>query len=230
MSEAGRHFPLLAAALRLWATVALSSLLAGCAGLSPRKLTLGPGYQPANVFTWSTTLPAGLKRVAILPVASMDANDLPAGREALEPILQAELFKLGTFEVVFPNPESLRAHTGRVSWNSEDELPPAFFSSLRESTGCDAVLFCRLTTFHAYAPLVVGWRMRLVEVNRQVTLWATDEVFDAGKSSVRNGARRYQLDEIACARTAPDDWSILNSPRQFGQYATASLLATLPHR
>jgi len=107
-------------------------------------------------------------------------------------------------------------------------LPGEFFESLQRTYGCDAVLFCQLTVFQAYAPLAVGWRFKMVDVRTRQILWVADEVFDAGQRSVLNGARRYDLSNFKSRES--DGWGIRNSPRQFGQYAAARLLATLPDR
>ena len=122
----------------------------------------------------------------------------------------------------------LRSRTGQSGWTGAEVLPADFFESLRRAYGCDAVLFCQLTVFRAYAPLAVGWRMKMVDTRTRQILWAADEVFDAGQPSVLNGARHYQLAEHRASE--PDDWGIRNSPRQFGQYAAAQLAARLPDR
>ncbi|HWI58353.1 MAG TPA: hypothetical protein VNZ22_14090 [Bacillota bacterium] len=210
--------------------LALTTLLAGCTGHIPRPVDFRSEYHPENVFLWSSALPSSLKRVALLPlVTDTGSVDLVEGRAALEPILRTELVKTKRFEIFPLSPECLRTRTGQVSWSGEEPLPPEFFAWLRETTGCDAVLFCRLTTFRAYAPLAVGWRLRLVDLHTRTTLWAADEVFDAGRPSVQAGARHYQQAEAHPSIACPDEWSINHSPRQFGQYTAAQLLATLPN-
>jgi len=149
-------------------------------------------------------------------------------RDALEPVMQVELAKLRRFELVSVSTEKLQARTGHPVWSCEDSLPQDLLSWLSQSCGCDAVLFCRLTVFRGYAPLAVGWRMRLVDTRTHSTLWAGDEVFDAGQAAVQAGARRYQLAARRAGCAHPDEWVVENSPRQFGQYAAAQLVATLP--
>jgi len=213
------------------AVLALAACLlaGGCALPQPRDLTLGPSYRPQNVFVPVPALPPSIKRVAVLPLlVSGDSSTLLEGRETLEPVLQAELAKTGKFEVFYAGPEFVRSRTGRSSWGGEDALPPEFFVRLHESSGCDAVLFCQLTAFRSYSPLAVGWRLRLVDARTRETLWAADEVFDAGQRQVQAGARRYQLAQLRTTTEDLDEWSVLTSPRQFGQYAAAQLVATLP--
>ena len=209
--------------------LAACALLAGCATPARNLAGLAPEYRPENVFSYPPNLPLHLQRVAILPLACEELHaNLPEGCEALNPVLLTELAKLKKFEVVAVNREHLRSRTGRSSWTGTEVLPAEFFDSLQRTYGCDAVLFCQLTVFHAYAPLAVGWRFKMVDTRTRQILWAADEVFDAGQQSVLRGAARYQA--AALRPSEADGWSIRNSPRQFGQYAAARLLATLPGR
>jgi hypothetical protein len=165
----------------------------------------------------------------MLPMACDPSSpEMVEGREALEPILRDELAKTHRFELTRIASEALRARTGKSEWSCEEALPQDLLSWLNETHGCDAVLFSRLTVFRGYAPLAVGWRIRLVDTRTRATVWAGDEIFDADLPAVRAGARHYQLTiRESCSRT-PDEWVIENSPRQFGQYAAARLVATLP--
>jgi hypothetical protein len=216
------------AIIRLVLIVA-TALLAGCATQARNLAALAPEYRPENIFAYPPNLPQSLQRVAVLPLACEEPRaNLPEGCETLNPVLLTELAKLKKFEVVSVNRENLRRRTGRSSWTGAEVLPTEFFDSLQRTYGCDAVLFCQLTVFHAYAPLSVGWRFKMVDVRTRQILWSADEVFDAGQKSVLNGAARYQASAQHLAE--PDGWSIRNSPRQFGQYAAARLLATLPGR
>ena len=211
------------------ALLAACALFAGCAAPAGNLGLLSPDYRPANTFAYPATLSLNLQRVAVLPLACEEPRaDLPDGCDALNPVLLSELAKLKTFEVVAVNRENLRSRTGRSSWTGAEVLPADFFDSLHRVYGCDAVLFCQLTVFQAYAPLAVGWRLKLVDVRTRQILWAADEVFDAGQQSVLNAAQRYQLAHFKNQES--DGWSVRNSPRQFGQYAAARLLATLPER
>ena len=216
---------------RLMALVAAGVLLTGCASVLRPVKVAGSDFQPDNVYIASTTLPQNLKRVAVLPLMTDERSSaLVDGREALDPILTSELLKTRKFELLRITPERSRTCTGRVGWTGEELLPENFFSSLQEASGCDAVLFCQLTAFRAYAPLAIGWRMKLVDARSGQILWAGDEMFDAGQSSVQNSARRYQLSQIRSSGSDASEWVMGNSPRTFGQYTVASLLRTLPAR
>jgi hypothetical protein len=211
------------------------------------------GMPSANVSVSSKVLPEGIKRVLVLPLAceKMDANygNLSEGCRTLEPVLQSELTKSGRFEVVVAAPETLRSCTGQLSWNGSEILPADFFNSLRNVYGCDAVLFCDLSTFRPNAPLAIGWRLKLADAGTGKILWAADEIFDANNLDVARDAEQFEKSRQPrhnfmynvysflawCVdtptRSALDDqWKILHSPQFFAEYSLENLLATLPPR
>jgi len=225
-------------------------VLSVCVAMTHGTIVFGQDLKSQNVFTSSPILPKDLKRVVILPLAFEQPRvALGSGCEMLDPVLQTELIKTKKFEVVAASPEILRSLTGRLSWTGAEILPADFFDSLQRVYGCDAVLFCQLTAFHAYAPLAVGWRMKLVDAHTQKIIWAADEVFDANEPAVAKGAEQFQKQQqnvhgetksflktlLRYADREPpsaldDQWDILNSPRYFGQFSAAKLLQTLPER
>jgi hypothetical protein len=206
--------------------------------------------KPLNVFVSSPTLPPDLKRVLVLPMeGGQSAGEVSGGCQTLDPVLRAALVKTGKFEVVAADPETLRSCTGQPGWTGEETLPVNFFANLRQVYGCDAVLFCELTTFRPNAPMAIGWRLKLAEAKAGKILWATDEIFDAGNKGVAKEAEEFERLQQPhhtflygaysflawCVdtptRSALDDqWNILHSPRYFGEYSAEKLVKTLPVR
>lgn len=230
---------------RLWTLLlALSGalvFLTGCKTPAFKAVDSRTAYKPDNIFPTSGILPAEIKRVAVLPLAcDTRQSELAAGRDALEPVLLAELIKTKQFEVVKVSSEELWRLTGRTGWSGGEILPANFLDGLKMEYGCDAVLFSELTEFRAYSPLAIGWRLKLVDAHSKKTIWAGDENFDAGKPEILAAARQYQqldqqqLDYPSSAAFRRVDktagWLAANSPRWFGQYSIASLFDTLPAR
>lgn len=210
----------------------LSALVvAGCVTTPLAGSMRAPGYLPTNFSKEAARLPLTLRRVAVLPLAVSGQDALrQAGREMLEPVLQAELGKAKVFELAVLSPAQLRHWTGRDTWTGMEELPADFFQRLQARTGCDAVLFAQLTHFQAYPPLAVGWNLRLVDCQQKTILWAVDEILDASQPAVANGARNYARTHSQGRPTIADSWSILHSPRRFGTYTASLVLETLPER
>lgn len=220
-----------------------------CAALFCGPSALAGDKPPDNVFTVSAILPASLKRVVILPLAHEESqNDLASGCEMLYPVLQSELIKTRKFEVVVASSKTVLGLTGRSSWTGGEVLPVDFLSSLQRVYGCDAVLFCELSAFHAYPPLTIGWRMKLVDVTTQKIIWAADVVYDASDPVVNKSAKDFEKQQEGTEkpvslfrrvvtwldrRSEPvtdQPWQILNSPRYFGQFTVSKILQTMPER
>lgn len=208
----------------LFSAVMAAGFLGGCE--SPRSHALVASYRANNIYRASDTLPASMKRVAVLPV-TVETGDwqADAGRESFEPMLRSELGRLKAFEAVFVTPEQMRDWTGATTLKAGDRLPPALFELLIEVTGCEGVLFSHVRPFHAYKPLVIGWQFKLIESRGPRILWAADEVFDASDPAVATAAERYWRGR---AERASDAGEILSSPRRFSQYTLGILFSTLP--
>ena len=139
------------------------------------------------------SLSLNLQRVAVLPLAAENAgSDLPEGCETLTPVLWEQLVKTKKFEVVAVDAAKLRSRTGQVNWTGAENLPPDFFAFLRREYGCDGVLFAELTAYRAYAPLAVGWRLKLVDARTGQIVWSADELFDAARPGVSRAAQQFE--------------------------------------
>jgi hypothetical protein len=217
--------------LQMGAWLAACLLLAGCATTKQQASQPEPAGSPENVFVSAPVLPRGLQRVAVLPLASEELGSaLSENCGTLQPIFLEELIRTKKFEVVSVSPEILRRHTGRADWTGAEALPEDFLGWLQRQYGCDAVLFCQLTTYRAYAPLTIGWRLKMVDVRTRQIIWAADEVFDAKQPTVGVGTWLVQQERQLVAPEFTDEWAVLNSPARFGHYSAAKLLATLPER
>ncbi len=212
--------------LLLLALTLAAGLVGGCA-----TRIGGTAVKASNVYTGGDTLPTELRRVAVLPLT---VTGSPAHRdqvrEGLEPILLTELAKTERFELVPVQPERLRQWFGRTDWHTTDTFPTNFFSTLRQETDCDAVLFSQLTQYRPYPPLAMGWRIQLLDVRTMRVSWAVDEVFDASDSAVARAAGHYHLEHSTQPRSMTDGREILNSPLRFARYTASVVAATCPQR
>jgi hypothetical protein len=210
---------------------AFCAAMAGCQSAPPHAGWLQRSYRPDNTFAYPPKLPLNLQRVAVLPVAAENANgELPEGCAALAPVLWEQLVKTKKFEVVAVDAAALRRRTGQAGWTGGENLPPEFLAFLRREYGCDGVLFAELTAYRGYAPLAVGWRLKLVDARSGQIVWAADEVFDAAHSKVAKGLQKFDEPPVIWPFLHEDNWVALNSPRQLGRYAAAALLETMPDR
>jgi hypothetical protein len=218
--------------------IALSILLFFLVGCSTTvahgEIVTGKDYEVSNYSRLAPKLPDRMRRVAMLPLTTEPADgDMMLGRESLEPILQSEFDRLNVFEVIRVTPEQMRHFTVKSDWAANEKLPPNFLSTIKQETGCDAVLFCRLTRYHAYPPMAVGWNLKLVDAVDGQVWWAVDEMFDLADPQVVTATRRYELHHQKYYQANPllaDSRTALISPRRFAAYSAAAMFSTLPER
>jgi len=214
-----------------FAVALLAMATGGCAKRSMFAQALTPSYEPLNVFREDAALPEQIRRVALLPVTvASDDGDMAFGRGTLEPIVFAEIARVRRFEVVSVTSEELRLLTGRTAWTPEEKLPIEFFEKIRDKFGVDAVLFTQLTQYRPYEPLLVGWRMKLIDADEPHILWAVDEVFDARVPTVAAAASRHLEGNPDTGTSLSDSRSVLQSPRRFGRYTAHAVVQTMPGR
>jgi hypothetical protein len=195
------------------------------------KLSKQAHYKPSNIYCMSPALDPEFRRVAILPMTTLQPTEaFQAGVDSLQPLLHAELEKAKRFEMIVVTPEQLQNWTGQRVWRADEQLPPDFFDRLREETGCQGVLFDQLTRYQPYQPVAVGWKLTLVSNKEHQIYWAADEVFDAGDDGVANAARSYESGHVITQSPIPDPNAILSSPSRFGQFTLHELLTTMPQR
>ncbi|MGC8886398.1 MAG: hypothetical protein ACP5MG_04480 [Verrucomicrobiia bacterium] len=204
-------------------------IISGCTTVNLSDTVIGPDYIPTNIYTNAAPPLKTVRRVAVLPITT-SGKDISSDYiyKNYQPILMGELFKVKKFEVFEINSELLRELTGRREWMAEEKLPIDFFNKLRDSTGCDAVLFAKVTLYKPYPPVAMGWNIKLVESDSARILWSCDEVFNGGTESVANSARRYYQRHLNLGAPGSDSRTILRTPRQFAQYVCYELLSRLP--
>jgi len=210
---------------------ALCGVMVSCQTTPIQTVVFRSDFKPDNIFVYPPRLALEFRRVAVLPIAAASGDgDLPAGCEALAPVLIEQLVKTKKFEAVPVDGDFLLPRTGRAAWTGRETLPPNFFDDLRREYDCDGVLFAELTVYRAYAPLAVGWRFKLVDARTRQIIWAADEVFDASQADVRHAAVKFDEKTPVLPFVVDKDWAMLNSPCRFGRYTAATLLETLPER
>jgi len=113
---------------------------------------------------------------------------------------------------------------------ADSRLPVEFISKIKEETGCQAVLFSELTTFRAYPPMAVGWKLYLFDLETEELVWAADEVFDAGQATVANALRRHIRERLSQNNVAATQLLVLDSPREMARFSLGELIGTFTQK
>ena len=185
-------------------------------------------FVPGN-YTADPALPAGLRRVVLLPVHGGEFAP-PEAVESLDPVMATELERQLRFEVVtFPREECLKLY-GVPDLSSAAALPPDFLATLERKYGAQGVMFVDITSYQPYRPLTLGLRAKLALIADHRLAWSVDEVFSTNDPAAVLALRRYyqhnELGNLPFDLT-PDD---LQSPTRFAAFAADMAFRTLPPR
>ena len=219
----------------------LLSILAGALTLGPIGCAqiakhwdptyTGPFHKVANVYTSPDGLPANLQRVAVMPLVPGRGNrSAERGVPLIQQLFTEELSRARIFDVVTLTPDRLDTLIGVQALYSDSRLPVEFISKIKEETGCQAVLFAELTTFRAYPPMAVGWKLHLFDLETEELVWAADEVFDAGQATVANALRRHIREKLSPNNASATQLLVLDSPREMARFSLGELIGTFSQK
>lgn len=209
----------------------LTLMISGCTSPRLERAILdrpkGSGYAPDNLYAVDR-LAGDIRTVMVLPFG-LETLDQPFMPE-VETALVQKLHATGRFHVVHISADDLLQETGYYRYPYDGPIASDMLQLLRKRYRADAVLLTEVTAFRPYKPLVLGMRARLIRLSNYQTLWAVDELFDAGDREVTNGARLYAERHLEQAYPLQSSFTPLHSPRRFAGYVGDILYETLPAR
>lgn len=206
------------------------ALLAGCATPEERALNRiqnTPAYRPTNVYA-VPSLPEEIRRVVILPVYAPNENQQVV-RMVQEQASRA-LTSTNRFETIAVSEDVMVALFGVETLNTVQQLPSNLFDELETRYGADAILFTALSQYDPYQPITLGLRMNLISAHTGTSLWAFDDVFNAGDARVTSGAMKHGDLQGTMPYPMKNPQIILASPSKFTNYAFSTAFTTLPTR
>jgi len=204
--------------------------LAGCGSMPSlnNPSAVGPFYTPKN-FSGEAVLPAGIRRVLLLPVCGGTVADQEAVA-ALDVTMRTALQRQSRFEVVTLSREDCRLGFGAPEFSSALALPHGFMEKIGRIYAVEAVLFVDVTVYQPYRPLTLGFRAKLATVQGVHLVWSFDESFSTADPAVANSVQRYYLDHGQSATPVELAPKVLQSPGRLATYAADAMFRTLPPR
>jgi hypothetical protein len=198
-------------------------------GFEVQRWRTPPAYRPENILA-AKAWPVGVKRVAVLPVATL-LTDLPADYfSAHDPIWLSALQQTHRAEFVAVTRAELLRWTGRMAFSTTYPLPPDLLARIVEHTGAEAVAFLEVTHFSPYGSQTIGLRGRIMELSPSRAIWAFEETINADEAGTsqlfREGLGRQ--DHLL---SAPSELAgIRISPIKIVSYVAQVIVKTLPPR
>jgi hypothetical protein len=197
---------------------AVMALLAtGCAS--------GPAYEPMRGATYLNPRkdPAHLGRVALVefdnrsgvPAVSKDVGD------ALYVALQKKQ-RFGLTTVPRDNPV----------WRSLQIEPEAAMSAeqcvkIRQALGCDAILTGVVTDYQPYPHLMIGLRLKLIDLTDGQLVWAVEQVWDSTDRATESRIKAYLNAEMRSTRNSMSDALMVVSSLHFLKFVAYEVASTL---
>jgi hypothetical protein len=184
-------------------------------------------FIPQNLYP-TERLPAYLSRVVVLPAYYPDPDSTLL--DFVDEVFQQELAQERIFETIILDPAYMKRTFGQSRFSSSGTLPESFLKTLETETAANAVLFTDFSSYNPYRPISLSVRSKLVDIKSGEFLWAIDETFDAGHSSIILGASIFQESSQVRALSSRTSGSVLQSPRAFSKYIASTIFSTMPLR
>jgi hypothetical protein len=207
--------------------LAAGAFFPGCAtqpGIRDAART-GPFFTPTNHIGDPSL--GGIRRVVVLPLW-VGPETPTESAEQLDPVFLTELQKQNRFEIVTLSRAECRVRFRTEALMSSSALPHDLLGIFQREFAADAVLFVDLTVFHAYKPLALGLRAKLVTTQQPKLIWSFDNVFSADDPAVANSARHHFIDRDRSVPGADLTSAVFVSPARFAEYAASAMFTTLP--
>ena len=161
-------------------------------------------------------------RVALLPTAHEVGDTF--GAEILYNALAGELDSTHVLKIVKLPPQwPISQPYGQLT----DQL--AFLAAMRDEHRVDAVMFSRLSDFHAYWPPRVGLGVEMVSTTDAKTLLSVNGRWDARKSFVAEQFDEYS-GTSSLANAYGSSYLAMQSPEHFCRFVAHQIAATVRHR
>jgi hypothetical protein len=99
--------------------------------------------------------------------------------------------------------------------------------SLRENLKCNALLVGTITEYEPYPRLVLGLRLKLVDLTDGQLLWGLEQVWDSADQSIQRRIKRYLRDQMRSEYVPLREEMVAVSALEFGKFAAYEVAETL---
>jgi hypothetical protein len=198
-------------------------------GFEVQRWRTPPAYQPENILA-AKAWPVGVKRVAVLPVATL-LSDVPADYfSAHDPVWLSALQASHRAEFVSVTRAELLRWTGRMSFSTTYPLPPDLLARIVQHTGAEAVALLEVTHFSPYGSQTIGLRGRIMELTPNRAIWAFEETIQADEAGTAQMFREGLGRQDHLLSSSSSLAGIRISPIKIVTYVARVLVKTLPPR
>lgn len=166
---------------------------------------------------------AGIGRVAVVELYN-DSSYPQMSSEVTESLFQAlQKKQVCGLTIVNQNDPSWRS----LQLDLDSAYTQQQLRSIRETLKCDGILIGTITKFRPYPHMVVGLRMRLLDLRDGQLVWAIEQVWDTADKRTEHRIRRYYSSEKNLNTVPLQEHLAAVSPLEFLKYVSYEVAGTL---
>lgn len=161
-------------------------------------------------------------RVALVEIAGM--TDDPQIAETMTDALFLEAQKKQIFGVVVvhrTNPEWQELQENLDSSQALRQLAAA-----REALNCNGLLVGTLTQYRPYPHMVIGMRLKLLDLTDGQLLWGMEEVWDSSDRSIQKRIKAYLKEDRKTGHSPLREELVIVSPLSFSKFVAYEVAGT----
>lgn len=99
--------------------------------------------------------------------------------------------------------------------------------AMRDTLKCNGLLVGTVTQYQPYPHMVVGLRLKLLDLTDGQLLWGLEQVWDASDANVRQRIHRDSRHGLLSGSGPLQDDMVVTSPLRFGKFIAQEVAATL---
>lgn len=210
----------------------LPALLRSCSLVLSAFLTLGPicGCESANdkgmagaYFLDPSKDLGALGRVALVELDNMSAYPQISGEITQALYLETQKQQLFGLTVVPQNDPAWRS----LQENLDTLQAMRQLVVLRETLRSNGLLLGTITQYQPYPHMVIGLRLKLLDLTDGQLIWATEQVWDSTDKNIRKRIKRYYNGQLRSSTAPMNEELVVVSSLNFCKFVAYEVAATL---
>ena len=119
-------------------------------------------------------------------------------------------------------------HSLQLNLNSSYTLGQ--YSDIRKTLKCDAVLLGTITEYQPYPHMIIGLRLKLIDLRDGQLLWALEQIWDSSDKKTENRIKSYLKTQTRAGSKSLNEQLMLFSSRKFTKFLVYEVAETLQHK
>ena len=119
-------------------------------------------------------------------------------------------------------------HSLQLNLNSSYTLEQYF--DIRKTLKCDAVLLGTITEYQPYPHMIIGLRLKLIDLRDGQLLWALEQIWDSSDKKTENRIKSYLKTQTMAGTKSLNEQLVMFSSRKFTKFLAYEVAETLQHK